>query len=107
MLIDTGRFEACFEEWARSFGVTLDREVVAIDGKTIRGSLIVAANKGRFTLSVPGPAIDGWCPANARSETNIARRAGHQRRDRHHPGRDGGGEQFASRILEEGRWVIS
>lgn len=38
MLIDTGRFEACFEAWARSFGPTLDREVVAIDGKTIRGS---------------------------------------------------------------------
>ncbi|OZB38081.1 MAG: hypothetical protein B7X48_14495 [Acidiphilium sp. 34-60-192] len=26
MLIDTGRFEACFESWARSFGATLDRE---------------------------------------------------------------------------------
>ncbi len=38
MLIDTGRFEACFEAWARSFGTTLDREVVAIDGKTLRGS---------------------------------------------------------------------
>ena len=38
MLIDTGRFEACFEAWARSFGTTLDREVVAIDGKTILGS---------------------------------------------------------------------
>jgi predicted transposase YbfD/YdcC len=38
MLIDTGRFEACFEAWARSFGATLEHEVVAIDGKTIRGS---------------------------------------------------------------------
>jgi len=38
MLIDTARFERCFEAWARSFGATLDREVVAIDGKTIRGS---------------------------------------------------------------------
>jgi predicted transposase YbfD/YdcC len=38
MLIDTACFEACFEAWARSFGATLDREVVAIDGKTIRGS---------------------------------------------------------------------
>ena len=38
MLIDTGRFETCFEAWARSFGATLEREVVAIDGKTIRGS---------------------------------------------------------------------
>jgi hypothetical protein len=38
MLIDTGRFEVCFETWARSFGPTVDREGVAIDGKTIRGS---------------------------------------------------------------------
>jgi predicted transposase YbfD/YdcC len=38
MLIDTGAFETCFETWARSFGETMDREVVAIDGKTIRGS---------------------------------------------------------------------
>ncbi len=38
MLIDTGRFEQCFEAWARSFGAPGEREVVAIDGKTIRGS---------------------------------------------------------------------
>ncbi len=38
MLIDTERFERCFEAWVRSFGAPLDREVVAIDGKTIRGS---------------------------------------------------------------------
>jgi len=38
MLIDTERFERCFEAWARSFGATPGREVVAIDGKTIRGS---------------------------------------------------------------------
>ena len=31
MLIDTGRFERCFEAWVRSFGAPLDREVVAID----------------------------------------------------------------------------
>lgn len=38
MLIDTGRFEMCFEAWARSLAAPLDQEVVAIDGKTIRGS---------------------------------------------------------------------
>jgi predicted transposase YbfD/YdcC len=38
MLIDPGRFERCFEAWVRSFGAPVDREVVAIDGKTIRGS---------------------------------------------------------------------
>jgi predicted transposase YbfD/YdcC len=38
MLIDTGRFETCFEAWAGSLAAPLDQEVVAIDGKTIRGS---------------------------------------------------------------------
>ena len=38
ILIDTEHFEACFESRACSFGATLDREVVAIDGTTIRGS---------------------------------------------------------------------
>ncbi len=38
LLIDTGHFERCFEAWARSFGAPVDRDVVAIDGKTIRGS---------------------------------------------------------------------
>ena len=38
MLIDTERFERCFEAWVRSFGAPLDQEVVAIDRKTIRGS---------------------------------------------------------------------
>lgn len=38
MLLDPGRFEHCFEAWIRSFGGCLEREVVAIDGKTLRGS---------------------------------------------------------------------
>jgi predicted transposase YbfD/YdcC len=54
MLIDTGRFEACFEAWARSFGATLDREVVAIDGKTIRGSF----DRGR--AQGPLHVISAW-----------------------------------------------
>ncbi len=55
MLIDTERFETCFEAWARSFGATLDREIVAIDGKTIRGSFdrgreqgVVGSNPRKF-----------------------------------------------------------
>ncbi|MBL5926054.1 ISAs1 family transposase [Enterobacter asburiae] len=35
MLIDPVAFETAFESWARSFGEMLDREVVAIDGKTL------------------------------------------------------------------------
>ena len=38
MLIDPGAFEACFTAWAQSFVKAFDREVVAIDGKTVRRS---------------------------------------------------------------------
>jgi predicted transposase YbfD/YdcC len=38
MLIDPDAFEACFSAWAQSFAETFDREVVAIDGKTLRRS---------------------------------------------------------------------
>lgn len=54
MLIDTGRFEACFEAWARSFGASLGREVVAIDGKTIRGSFDRGREQG------PLHVISAW-----------------------------------------------
>jgi predicted transposase YbfD/YdcC len=54
MLIDTGRFERCFEAWVRSFGAPVNREVIAIDGKTIRGS----CDRGRE----PGPlhVVSAW-----------------------------------------------
>ena len=35
MLIDPDAFEACFSAWAQSFAEAFDREVVAIDGKTL------------------------------------------------------------------------
>ncbi len=38
MLIDPHHFEACFEAWAATFGPSLEQEVVAIDGKTMRRS---------------------------------------------------------------------
>jgi predicted transposase YbfD/YdcC len=38
MLIDPDAFEACFTAWAQSFAEAVDREVVAIDGKTLRRS---------------------------------------------------------------------
>ncbi len=46
MLIDAGGFERCFEAWARSFGAPLEREVVAIDGKTIRRSFDRGRERG-------------------------------------------------------------
>ena len=38
MLIDPDAYEACFSAWAQSFAEAFDREVVAIDGKTLRRS---------------------------------------------------------------------
>src|SRR4051794_29906466 len=38
MLIDPAAFEACFTAWAASLATGFDREVVAIDGKTLRRS---------------------------------------------------------------------
>src|SRR5947208_1124100 len=36
MLIDPDAFEACFTRWAQSLAVGVEREVVAVDGKTAR-----------------------------------------------------------------------
>src|SRR5215213_4347580 len=38
MLLDPDAFEACFARWARSLMGEVEREVVAIDGKTVRRS---------------------------------------------------------------------
>jgi Transposase DDE domain len=38
MLIDPDAFEACFARWARSLAGKAGREVVAVDGKTVRRS---------------------------------------------------------------------
>jgi predicted transposase YbfD/YdcC len=38
MLLDPDAFEACFARWAQSLAVEIEREVVAIDGKTVRRS---------------------------------------------------------------------
>src|SRR3954452_1016434 len=38
MLIDPDAFEACFTRWAQSLAVGAEREVVAVDGKTVRRS---------------------------------------------------------------------
>jgi predicted transposase YbfD/YdcC len=38
MLLDPDAFEACFTRWAQSLAVGAEREVVAVDGKTVRRS---------------------------------------------------------------------
>jgi hypothetical protein len=38
MLINPEDFESRFTAWTQAFAVSVDREVFAIDGKTVRGS---------------------------------------------------------------------
>src|SRR5215211_8308208 len=38
MLIDPDAFEICFTRWAQSLAGEVEREVVAVDGKTVRRS---------------------------------------------------------------------
>src|SRR5215218_10900800 len=38
MLLDPDAFEACFARWAQSLAVGVEREVIAVDGKTVRRS---------------------------------------------------------------------
>jgi hypothetical protein len=38
MLIDPDAFEACFTRWVQSWARGVEREVVAVDGKTVRRS---------------------------------------------------------------------
>ena len=54
MLIDPDAFEACFSAWAQSFAEAFDREVVAIDGKTLRRSF------GRGRAQGPLHLVSAW-----------------------------------------------
>src|SRR3954464_9056651 len=50
MLIDPDAFEGCFARWARSLTRKVEREVVAIDGKTVRRSGSPRHNHGPLHL---------------------------------------------------------
>ena len=50
MMIDPDRFEAAFLSWAQSLTRGFDREVVAIDGKTVRGSFDRTREQSPFHL---------------------------------------------------------
>src|SRR5689334_21137710 len=54
MLIDPDAFEACFSAWAQSFAEVFHREVVAIDGKTLRRSF----DRGR--AQAPLHLVSAW-----------------------------------------------
>src|SRR3954466_7491509 len=73
MLIDPDAFEACFTRWAQSLADGIEREVVAIDGKTGRRSAAAATSAGRRTWSAPGRAGAGWRSVNARSTASRTR----------------------------------
>ncbi len=54
MLIDPDAFEGCFARWARSLTGKVEREVVAIDGKTLRRSGSRRHNHGPLHM------VDAW-----------------------------------------------
>src|SRR5690349_2355112 len=54
MLIDPDAFEACFTRWARSLADGIGREVVALDGETVRRS------GGRRREHGPSPLVSAW-----------------------------------------------
>ena len=67
MLIDPDAFEACFTAWAQSFAEAFDREVVAIDGKTLRRSFDRGRAQGPLHLVSAGQrAGAGARPARGR-----------------------------------------
>lgn len=55
--IDSKEFEACFTEWVMSFTTLVDKEVIAIDGKTIRG----AKSDGKKS---PIHMVSAWASVN-------------------------------------------
>jgi hypothetical protein len=56
MLIDPDAFEACFTAWAQFFAEAFEREVVAIDGKTLRRYFDRGRAAGTWSVS---PADSG------------------------------------------------
>ena len=90
MLIDPDAFEACFAKWAQSLAAGVEREVVAIDGKTVRRSGSRRHGHGPLHLVsawaelVKVPVAQrleyqrrgvtrGWCSASARSTASRTR----------------------------------
>jgi len=55
--IDSKQFESCFIEWVKTFANLADKEIIAIDGKTIRG----AKSKGKKS---PIHMVSAWADTN-------------------------------------------
>ena len=71
MLIDPDAFEACFTRWAQSLADGIEREVVALDGKTLRRSFDRAAGASPLHL------VSAWA---AEQRLVLGQRGGHGRR---------------------------
>ena len=75
-LIDPDAFEACFSAWAQSFAETFDREVVAIDGKTLRRSFGRAQGPLHLvSASEQGRPAEGWQVERDHRDPGAARNA--------------------------------
>ena len=55
-LINPEKFESCFQEWIKSLSIDVDREIIAIDGKTLRRS----GDKKRKALHL----VSAWAAQN-------------------------------------------
>ena len=73
MLIDPDAFEGCFTRWAQSLTRKVEREVVAIDGKTVRRSGSRRHDHGPLHLVSAGQAIKDWCSVSTRSTASRTR----------------------------------
>ncbi len=79
MLIDPDAFEACFARWAQSLAGGVEREVVAIDGKSVRRSgsrrhdhgplHLVSAWASERGLALGQRAVDGGRTRSPRSRS--------------------------------------
>lgn len=66
--IDSEQFEECFQAWVRSAREQTDREVVAVDGKTLRGSADPSAGEGPLHLVEAWATEQGLTLGQRRSE---------------------------------------
>ena len=71
MLIDPDAFEVCFTRWGQAWAHGVAREVVAVDGKTVRRSGSRRHDHG--PLHVVSAWARGWRLANARSRASRTR----------------------------------
>ena len=57
-LLDPSAFEACFAQWIDSLDIDLKQEIIALDGKTLRGS----GNKRQGHRAIP--MVSAWATKN-------------------------------------------